>query len=214
MRYERTTLQFMFTCQANRDSTCSRFSFVCYGKTRHKTTYQIAFWCLALESQRAALSRPPCSSKQISEPDKSRVLFFPVTNPTSKRRAESLHQPLVMAMKWTAACIGATVAAPSQHTDVTPKNQRRQRRPVGPRYTANKTALSFIWFTYSCLLLEIQCCDNVTLQHCCKKMNIISHAETNFESYTVITVASASFKRSHWPIRRSKGMETSLIHIL
>lgn len=114
---------------------------------RSETTYQIALPCLTLQSHRWALFRPPRSSKQISEPDKSTVLFFPVTNPSSKRRAESLHQPLVMAMKWTGACAGATAAAPSQHANVAPWKPA-QRRP-------NKTALKLIWWSYSCLLLDI-----------------------------------------------------------
>ena len=92
--------------------TIPAFSF--HLSVRKKTltwnlTYLVALWCLTLQSHRRALFRPPCSSKQISEPDKSTVLFFPVTNPSSKRRAEPLHQPLVMAMKWTGACAGVTL---------------------------------------------------------------------------------------------------------
>lgn len=43
--------------------------------------------------------------KTISVPDKETVLFLLVTKPSSKRRAESPHQALVMAMKWTGALV-------------------------------------------------------------------------------------------------------------
>lgn len=192
-------LQFMFTCQANQNETWSLFSFVCQEKMRSEATYQIALPCLTLQSHRWALFRPPRSSKQISEPDKSTVLFFPVTNPSSKRRAESLHQPLVMAMKWTGACVGATAAAPSQHANVAPEKPA-QRRP-------NKTALKLIWLSYSCLLLDI-----MLMQHCSTvaKRLILYYTQRPTAKAAIYSLAFASFNHSHRNIRRFRSMKNQL----
>ncbi len=145
--------------------------FICQEKTWSEVTYQNSLWCLTLQSRRWALFRPPCSSKQISQPDKSTVLFFPVTNPSSKRRAKSLHQPLVMAMKWTCACFGATVAASSQHTNVASKKTAATSQST-PHCNQNCPSCS-------CLSLEIYCWCNISAL--LQKNYIVLHAVTGWK---------------------------------
>lgn len=146
-----STPQFMFTRRANQNATSSLFSFVCQEKNPKWNDLWNCFVVFHITVTQLSSLPPSCSSKQISEPDNRTVLFFPATNPSSKRIAESLHQPLVMAMKWTSACVRATVAYPSQHINVAPKNYYSTSWVS----TANKTALKLIWLSYSCLLLEI-----------------------------------------------------------